>query len=351
MRYEVKIGILALVAIALAFWGYKYIKGSNILSNSNYYHVFYEDVAGLTAGTPVTISGVTVGSVANIQLDQVSNIVKVTLDVDNGINIPKETVASITTVSIMGEKAVSLSYQKPCFGNGDCASEGSELQGKVQSLLSSFTGGGDGEGNPMDGIKESISGVIDTLQYLLLSPDSDSPIARSTNDLAATMNNLKYSTARLQRILDANAGEINTTFDNLATLTNTLAGKQEAIAGIIDNAEEFSGDLGKLEIEQTMREINATVVKLQGTLNNADKAVVGVTGIMNKVNSGEGTLGKLLTDDKIYQRLNSATMAADTLFNDFQERPYRYIPFKSRNRVLRQDRKDEALLEEEAENN
>jgi phospholipid/cholesterol/gamma-HCH transport system substrate-binding protein len=71
---------------------------------------------------------------------------------------------------------------------------------------------------------------------------------------------------------------------------------------------------------------------------------------MNKVNSGEGTLGKLLTDDKIYQRLNSATLAADTLFNDFQERPYRYVPFKSRKRVLKHDRKDEALREKEAGN-
>lgn len=349
MRYEVKIGILALVAIALAFWGYKYIKGSNILSNSNNYHVFYDDVAGLTPGTPVTISGVTVGAVAAIQLDQASNIVKVILDVDDDINIPKETVASITTVSIMGEKAVSLTYSKPCFDSGDCASEGSELKGKVESLLSSFTGGGDE--NPMDGLKASLNGVIDSLQYILLSPDSDSPIARSTNDLAATMNNLKGSTARLQRILDASAGEINTTFDNLASLTNTLAGKQEAIAGMIDNAEDFSGDLSELELDQTMKEINATIAKLKGTLNSADKAVAGVTGIMDKVNSGDGTLGKLLTDDKIYQRLNSATLAADTLFSDFQDRPYRYVPFKSRKRVLKHDRKDEALREEQAEKN
>lgn len=350
MRYEVKIGILALVAIAMAFWGYKYVRGSNILSDSNYYHAFYDDVAGLTPGTPITISGVTVGSVANIQLDQASNIVKVTLDVDNDIKIPKETIASITTTSIMGEKAVSLKYSKPCFGNGDCAAEGSELKGKVETLLDSFTGGGEGE-SPIDGIKQSLNSAMDSLEYLLLSPDSDSPIARSTNDLAETMNNLKYSTARLQRILDANASEINTTFDNLATLTTTLAGKQETIAGMIDNAEAFTGDLGKLEIEQTMKEVNETITKLKGTLNSADKAVLGVTGIMDKVNSGEGTLGKLLTDDKIYQRLNSATMAADTLFSDLQERPYRYVPFKSRKRVLKHDRKDEALQEAEAGKN
>jgi len=344
MRYEVKIGILALVAIALAFWGYKYIKGSNVLSNSNNYHVFYNDVAGLTPGTPVTISGVTVGAVADIQLDQASNIVKVTLDVDDDINVPMETVASITTVSIMGEKAVVLSYTKPCF-DGNCAPEGSELEGKIMSLLSSFTGGSSGE-SPLDGMKESMNGVLDSLKYLMLSPESDSPIARSTNDLAVTMNNLKYSTARLQGILDANAGEISTTMDNLASLTSTLATKQESIAEIIDNAREFSGGLNELKIEQTMQEVNQTIAKLKGTLNSADKAVAGVSGIMNKVNSGEGTLGKLLNDDKIYQRLNSATIAADTLLSDFQERPYRYIPFKSRKRVLRHDRKDEALQEE-----
>ena len=347
MRYEVKIGLLAIVAIAVAFWGYKFIPGSNILSSSSYYYAIYDDVGGLTVGTPVMISGVTVGSVNKILLDQVKRKVKVTFDIQKEVNIPKNTDAYIATISLLGEKAVTLEYEKPCFGDGDCAPEGSELSGYTKGIIASFTGGGGKDDtSPVDGIKDQLGATLDSLEYKLFSPDSDNPIARSSNDLAATMENLKASTARLQRIMDQNAGEINTTFDNLATLTNTLAAKQESIAGLIDNAEAFTGDLSKLELDETIAEVNQAIASLKNTLNQADKAMGGINSVMNKVNSGQGTLGKLLTDDKIYDRLNSATLAADTLFSDFQDKPYRYIPFKSRKRVLKHDRKD-AVLEKE----
>jgi phospholipid/cholesterol/gamma-HCH transport system substrate-binding protein len=67
---------------------------------------------------------------------------------------------------------------------------------------------------------------------------------------------------------------------------------------------------------------------------------------MSSVKDGKGTLGKLMTDDAIYERLNRASLAADTLLTDLQERPYRYVPFKSRKRVLKFDRKDAELAEE-----
>lgn len=346
MRYEVKIGILAIAAIALSFWGYKFIQGTNLLSSSSEYFALYEDVGGLTVGTPVTISGVTVGAVNGIMLDQMTQRVSVTFDIRKGINIPKGTEAYITSVSMLGEKAVVLEYDVPCAGTGDCLPKGSQLEGFTRGILASFMGGG-GKGeegaNPLDGIKDQLSSTLDSLEYKLFHPESSNPIARSTNDLAVTMENLKFATARLQAIMNQNAGEINTTFDNLETLTNALAAKQASIAGIIDNAETFTGDLSQLELNKTMAEVKDAIVGLKATLQKADQAVAGVNQVFDKVNNGEGTLGKLLTDDAIYERLNSATMEADTLFSDFQERPYRYIPFKSRKKVLKHDRKDAAL--------
>ncbi len=342
MRYEVKIGLLALTAIILAVWGYKYIQGTNLFTTANSYHTYYTNVAGLTVGTPVQISGVTVGSVSGIDLDQQTRTVRVTMTVRKGVNVPVDTRAYITTVSLLGEKAIDLEYEKPCFGNGDCAESGAEITSGTKGILASLMGGGDGE-NPLDGIKGQLNGALDSLEYMLFDKNSDNPIARSTNDLAVTMENLKMATARLQSIMDANAGEINNTFDNLETITGTLADKQASIASIIDNANELTGRLSRIELDQTMAEVNSAIQSLKGTLNQANDALGGVNKLMNNIESGQGTLGKLLNDDAIYDRLNSATLAADTLFNDFQERPYRYVPFKSRNRVLKFDRKDAAL--------
>lgn len=339
MRYEVKIGILAIVAIGMAFWGFKFIQGTNLFSSSNYYFAYYDNVAGLTVGTPVQISGVNVGSVSNIQLDQQRRRVKVEMDVKDGINVPPTTTATISTISLLGEKAIELVYQKPCFGDDDCLESGSEMKGASKGILASFTGG-DAEENPLDGFKTELKNVVDSLEYTLFNEESDNPVARSTQDLAATMENLKYATARLQNIMDANAGEINATFDNLSTITGTLSDKQAAIAGIIDNAEGLTDNLAKVELDKTMAEVNATIKSLQNTLSEADQALGGVSTIMNDVQAGKGTLGKLLSDDQMYNQINRAMISLDSLATDFEARPYRYIPLKGRKRVLRYDRKD-----------
>lgn len=343
MRYEVKIGILALIAIGSAFWGFKYIQGSNLFSDSRHYEVHYANVGGLTVGTPVQISGVTVGSVSNIFLNQAANNrVEVTLDVDDDINVPKTARAYITADGVLGGKIIMLYFSAPCLGTGDCAQEGDLLTGATMGMLASFLGG-DPEADFTKDLKDQLSSVVDSLRYELFSPESENPIARSTQDLALTMENLKRTTASLELLLDRNSGQINATMGNLASLTGALADKQQAITGIIDNAENLSGDLAALELEQTVGEINTIVTQLRNTLGEADAAIGGVANVMDDVRSGKGTLGKLLTDDAIYNRLDEASRAADTLFTDLQERPYRYVPFKSRRRVLRFDRKDTQL--------
>jgi phospholipid/cholesterol/gamma-HCH transport system substrate-binding protein len=346
MRYEVKIGLLTIVAIAMSLWGYKFIQGSNLFSSSNYYMVDYESVGGLTVGTSVQISGVAVGSVSKIFLNQSrDNIVEVTLDVQDEINVPKSAMAYIKADGVLGGKVIDLQFKKPCMGTGDCAVSGDIIGGAEMGMLASFMGG-DPEADPMADIKAQISGVVDSLKYELFDPSSKNPIARSTQDLALTMEHLEGSTAQLQSILNRNSGKINTSMSNLAELTNTLASKQLAIANIIDNAENLSESLTKIELDKTMSEVQAIIQKLQGTLGEADKALGGVATLVSDVQAGKGTLGKLMTDDAIYERLNRASLAADTLFTDLQERPYRYVPFKSRKKVLKFDRKDKELREE-----
>ena len=344
MRYEVKIGILAVVAILLAFWGFKFIQGSNLFSSSQTYYVDYKDVAGLTVGTPVQISGVSVGTVKAIKLDQVKKLVVVTLEIRKNVNVPVNTQAYISTVSLLGEKAVQLEYDRPCFGDGDCAEDGSYLEGSSKGILASFLGT-DPDADPAEGIKAQVGDAVDSIKWTLFSEDSNNPIARSSRDLATTMENLKASTARLSTLIDANSRQINATFSNLASLTNTLNAKQAKIGNIIDNADSLSTNLSELRLQETVSEVNTSIVRLRGTLDEADRALGGVTSVMNDVQNGKGTLGKLMTDDEIYNRLNRASLAADTLLTDFQDRPYRYIPFKSRKRVLKFDRKDEELEE------
>ena len=115
MSNETKVGILAVIAIAILFWGYKFLKGQNILTNSNILYVEYENAEMLATSAPVVISGFQVGVVANMYLkpENMRTIV-VELDIDRGVKVPKNAIAEIMSFDITGSKGVNLQFDRPC---------------------------------------------------------------------------------------------------------------------------------------------------------------------------------------------------------------------------------------------
>lgn len=345
MSNEVKIGILAVVAIALSLWGYKFIMGKNALTSSNIYYVEYENVEGLQKATPVRISGFQVGVVSDLYMkpDDPARRVVVVLDLNKEVKIPKNTKAIIMSTSIMGAKAIVLDYAYPC-AEGDCAPSGSYLQGESRGLLASMLSEEQTE-SYVDILKTGLNEIIDTLNEEFLDSTSNSPIALSIRDLRYTMSNLKSSSSELDIILRRSSADIQGTFKNLNSVTGTLQANNEKIKGIIVNAEDFSADLAKADLHRASDEVVASIKSLQQTLNSADNAIKSVNTTMTRINSGEGTLGKLLKDETLYYDLKTMSSNVDTLVNDLQTRPYRYIPFKSKRKVDKYDREAAKKLE------
>ncbi len=343
MSNEVKIGLLTIIAIALGFWGYKFILGQNMLVKSNVYYIEYSDVDGMKKGTSVSINGVQVGSVTKIELlyDQTEKV-KVTLDLNKDVKIPQNTIAQIISSGFMGGKVIELIYDKPC--TDDCAPSGSYLKGRTLGMMASMIGK-EGLSPYMEQFKDGLGDILDTLNRELLDEESDSPLAKSIRDLQGTLSNLNSASYQLDVIIRKSTGKLDGTLDNLYTITGTVSQKSEDIAGIIDNANTVTGQLADADIGQTMEEVNASIANLKQTLNQAEAAVGNINGLVSKINSGQGSLGKLLNDDELYNDLTEMSYSVDSLATDFQERPYRYIPFKSRKKVKRFDRKDAALEE------
>ncbi len=340
MSNEVKVALLALLALGLAFWGYKFIRGKNVLNPSNAYLVEYERVDGLKVSTPVTLRGVRVGFVSDFQLRNEKVVVK--LDLEPGIRIPKSTEVHIVPTSVMGALDVRLIFDKACNGE-DCAKNGDYLEGKTLSLLAALAGP-DELDNYAAVLEKSLINFLDSLNTKLLSDDVDNPISNSLRDLEGTMANLNSSSGRLDYILANSASDINGTLANLRAITSAIE-KDGRMDRIMANADRFTGQLENIELQQTVQELKAAISGLKGTLEKADQAFDGVSGIVQKIESGDGTLSKLINDDVLYKNISRMSQNADTLFNDLEDRPYRYVPFKNRKKVLRYDRKDAELEE------
>lgn len=342
MSNEVKIGILAIVTIALSLWGYKFILGSNMLVKSNIYKVVYDRVEGMQVGTQVRISGVRVGSVANVSLQEDQRVL-VVLDMDRGVRIPKNTVATIISTGFMGGKAIELVYDRPCSGD-NCAESGDLLQGQTKGLVASMMGEENLEGY-ISIIKDGLQDIIDTLNQRLLSEDSQSPIAESARNLQSTLENLKSATSQVDRLVRNSSKDIDGAMSSLASITGNIAAKNDQISSIIDQADSISRQLATANLKGTLQEVNTAVTDLKNTLQTADQALAGVSTTVSKINDGEGSLGKLLNDEELYQNINNLSSRADSLIDDFQDRPYRYMPLKSRRKVKKFDRQDQQETE------
>lgn len=339
MSNEVKVGLLAIVAIAVSYWGYKFIMGKNVLLKSNTYKVYYPKVDRMQVGTQVFINGVPVGSVAKVDLlNDVDRTVEVVLDLIPDMAIPKDTRAVIVATGFMGGKAIKLLYDKPCSGD-DCAKPGDTLEGEFRGLLDSMVGE-EAVGDYAAILQKSLQKVIDTLNYALLSEESQSPIANTMRNLDATMANLNSSTAQLDQLMRRSSGNIASSLKNVESITGNLEKNNAKIAAIIANADSLSSQLVAADLEKTVNEINASIQELKGTLENANQAIAGISGLVDGIKEGEGTLGQLMKDEDLYRNLSNLTREADSLVTDFQDRPYRYMPLKSRRRVERYDRQD-----------
>jgi phospholipid/cholesterol/gamma-HCH transport system substrate-binding protein len=155
------------------------------------------------------------------------------------------------------------------------------------------------------------------------------------------MANLKEATGRVNLMLQRSSPALEASLSNMAALTNTLEEQKASIANIIANTDSLSQQMVDAHLDEAVKQAKATITELNAALVTAKSALGGVDELVTQLKAGEGTLGMLLQDDALYTNLNALSFSLDSLMIDIQEKPYRYVPLKSRRKVEKYDRQDE----------
>lgn len=337
MSNESKVGLMAVIVIALAIWGYKFLQGKNILSTSTSLYVEYDDVTELPKSAPVLKNGFQVGVVSDIYLkpDDPEKVI-VAMDINRAIKVPKNAKAVLLSLGVMSGRGIELEFDKPCSG-GDCVGNGDFIKGQTKGLLGSMV---DPTEVPayMNQLDDGIKQIMATMKEEMSKPGStDSGIGKMAKDLEVTMANLKVMTAQMNTLLAANTKSITGTMKNMETLTGNLANSNSQITATIGNASTFSKQLTEADIKATIGKANGALdetkkmmADLQNTLASLDQTLAGANSMLGKINAGEGTLGLLAKDEALYTNLKQATREMELLMQDLRLHPKRYTRILSK---------------------
>lgn len=317
MSNETKIGILAIVAIGLVLWGYTFIKGQNLFSSSLVIYAEYEAVDQLGRSAPIYINGFRVGNVTDVYLNpKTLQSVIVEMDIKEKLPIPKNTVAEIVSSGLLGDKIINLKFSAPC-GGSDCVESGDYIQGVVKGLLASMVGEPEDLQQYVNVITAGLNTVLDTVGKRAQG---------EINTIQATLNNLRTTSEELNRLVAVRANRI---LADVEVLTKSVSSKSGQIERIISNVDSLTTELAQLQLNQRLDETfantNTAMASLNSTVASADSAVTALYGVLNEVNSGQGTLGKLVKDEQLYNNLQRSTTNLDLLLQDFRLNPKRYV--------------------------
>ena len=299
MSKEIKVALLAIVAIAALVVGYTFLRGSNILSSDRTYFATYPKVDGLNVGAIVVLNGIKVGQVKSMELQpEKGNSVRVALGLDKGLVVGDSTTASLGG-SLLGSKGITLTLGK----NSKDYTGGEEVRTVTASSIA-------------DEFQAKALPVLDTVGATLANINGFLNKDAQTN-IQGTLVGARRSTEALQKLLVANQANIaiiTRNFAQMSTALNRTTGKLDKIAV---NFSQLSDSLKNAPVGPALRRLNATLADAQTTVKSLNTAL----------NDNKGTMGMLLHDSTLYRNLTATTAASNELFVDLKANPNRYVHF------------------------
>jgi len=291
---EIKTAILVIGSILLFIWGYSFLKGRNLLSDYKTFYVEYENVEGLAASAPVTINGLVVGKVASISLQNTTGKLIAELQIKSDFPISKSSIIDIYEPGLIGGKQIQII---PNYNDKIMAKSGDTLRGGIKKGLTDLVG-------------EKLTPLQQKVEKTVVSADS---LLTSLNKVldAQTKDNLKSSIANLNKTLAQ--------FSQASVSVNAILDKNKGkIDATLTNINKVSSDFSQISDSLSKANIGQTVKNLSETLAKVDK-------IMEDVQSGKGTLGKMMKDESLYNHLNKTSKELELLLQDLRLNPTRYV--------------------------
>lgn len=291
---EIKTAIIVIIAILLFIWGYSFLKGRDLFTDYKTYYVEYDNVEGIAPSSGVTLNGLLIGKVTAITINNTTGKLQVELQLKTDFPISKSSTAVIYEPGLIGGKQIAI---RPNFNDKSLIEDGATLKGDVELGLAASMGG------KLVPVQQKIEKLLVNADQMItgintvLDQKGQADLKNSLAELSKTMEQFHKASVSVNGILETNKAKIN---------------------GVVTNFNKVSGDFSKISDSLQKADLGKTVKELNKTLASVDK-------IMSNLQSGKGTMGKLLHDETLYANLSKTSKELELLLQDVRLNPTRYV--------------------------
>lgn len=311
---ELKVGIITLVAIGLLVTGVNFLKGHSFFGGDDNYVAYFPNSGNLAPASSVYVNGVAIGKVLSVEYmnkGSVNRKVKVVFTIQNDeIKIPRGSRVEIGGIDLLTKGlliTMNSDLSKGYYKSGE------PIQGVVAvDMVSQLKEYADPISQKIQKMMVSIDETISSLNSFW-DTTATSEIEESMQEIKIAIRRFGNVAVEVEDLVASEKAKLGRIFANVESITNNLKLSNEKIAGIIGNTKKITDDLVTVDYKGTVADAQKTIQKLNNTLE--------------AVNSGEGTIGKLLKDEKLYNELVNTNRQMQELVDDIQLHPERYIHF------------------------
>lgn len=307
------VGIFATVAIVMLYFGFNFLKGIDFFATTAKYYAIYENVDNLQISNPVRVSGFAAGRVSNITIiDNDKHSVLVEIDIDSKLRLGDSTKA-ILDGELLGGKYILLSIGKV----NTALKPGDTVHSEVAKGM-------------FDVLTETAQPVAGNLQSTLRKFDiALEGLTKNSQRLDSIFTKLQKTPDILNMTLRNANGKIDVLSASFTDVSANLNNTLNELRPVIKNFGTLSDTLKRMQL-------NKTITKTQQTLTNLNT-------VLTRMQKGDNTVSKLMTEDTLYVNLNRLILRLDTLAKNFNNNPKHFLaPLGKNSGKIQRDRQKEA---------
>ena len=286
------VGFIVFSSLVLFFYGIKFLQDETFQKSTFSFNVIFNNLQGLDVSDDVRMLGKKIGRISGTKIVGQNIAIELTIDNLFAFKIPIDSEFEITQSDLMGSKFISI---YPGKDNEKFIIEGETIAGKNAEIVS---------------LTQDIGDLAKRL--------NDTFGETQKQQIKNTVSNIEKTSDLVEQFISSNKDIINDI-------------DKENLQGLLANINSISSDLDEIikdesdNLKKSVEEFNIFMNKLPEMSSQLQEVSSSIVNIINNINSGSGTISKLINQDEIYNNFNGLISDSRLLIEDIKNNPTKYL--------------------------